>query len=148
MFISNIVTFTWRITTGVVCAEAVCDTLLPSFLRIFDHVVAGLPLIVLRLNWLFTVTDAGLAAFEEVPLENLSLMGCGFTDEGIRSLVGMRNLTKLDLRDCKITEGVLPTLQKLPLVYLRVTQGVFTDAGIEGLRRAVPSLEELVLAAP
>lgn len=93
------------------------------------------------------VTNVGLAELRKMPLEVLYLEACHrVTDEGVRSLVEGKQLKTLNLVGCwGLTEGILPDLASLPLVKLSLSQKTFSDAGLEVLRRAVPTIKELYL---
>lgn len=56
-------------------------------------------------------------------LQDLRLAGCRYiSDDGVRDLVSGKPLTRLDLNGCdRITERIVPVLQKLPLVDLRLS---------------------------
>lgn len=80
-----------------------------------------------------------------MPLEELNLCGCAsVSEEGLCALVTGKPLARLWLYWVSLTDGILPTLKKLPLVILSVSGDGFSESGLEGLVRAVPTIEEVL----
>lgn len=116
-----------------------------------------MPLAALDLTFCQRISDAGLRELREAPLTDLSLFGCQkVTNVGVGSLVvgkPLDTLAKLDISNCKmVSDGILPILVGLPLVYLIVsrldenhtlTSGDFSDGGLNGLIQAVPTFKEV-----
>ncbi|KAG2211805.1 hypothetical protein INT47_004491, partial [Mucor saturninus] len=85
-----------------------------------------------------------------VSITKLSLRGCELiTDGAIRSLEGLKNLTYLDLNNCKVTDKGLKSLEKLPyLSYLNLSKTKITNTGIAsmvGNAKFKPELQVLLL---
>ncbi|KAI7867073.1 uncharacterized protein EV154DRAFT_571777 [Mucor mucedo] len=83
-------------------------------------------------------------------ITKLSLRGCELiTDGAIRSLEGLKNLTYLDLNNCKVTDKGLKSLEKLPyLSYLNLSKTKITNTGIAsmvGNAKFKPELQMLLL---
>ncbi|CAN0517322.1 unnamed protein product, partial [Ectocarpus sp. 12 AP-2014] len=70
------------------------------------------------------------------------------TLEGIESLAGLRALASLDISGCKVTNGWLKIISKLPALETLVLRGCtkVADLGILGLARGARSLTCLDLA--
>jgi hypothetical protein len=89
------------------------------------------------------VTDAGLAHVSGLAtIKNLRLAGTGITDAGLARLCGLANLDSLDLSRTGITDAGLTQLarvQGLRTLNLQETPAL-TDAGLAGLRKALPTL--------
>lgn len=111
---------------------------------------AGMPLAKFTLIANILITDAGLAAvLKDAPLTVLNLIDCsGVSNEGVSYLVSGKQITHLNLQNCGlVTAAILPTLRALPLVNLRLSEGVLSEADLEGLLKAVPSIKEVHLAS-
>ncbi|KAI9255402.1 hypothetical protein EDC94DRAFT_226919 [Helicostylum pulchrum] len=85
-----------------------------------------------------------------VSITKLSLRGCELiTDGAIRSLEGLKNLTYLDLNNCKVTDKGLKSIEKLQhLVYLNLSKTKITNAGISSMvtnDKFKPELQVLLL---
>lgn len=114
--------------------------------------IAGMTsLEVLHISLNRRITDAGLAFLIETPLQQLSLHFCKYlSNDGLCSFLAGKPLTCLDLRMVgvtrhgrKVTDRVLPTLMGLPLVKLVLDDRLLSDASLEALLEAVPSIEEV-----
>ncbi|KAI8077945.1 uncharacterized protein B0P05DRAFT_118461 [Gilbertella persicaria] len=70
-----------------------------------------------------------------ISITKVSLRGCDvITDNGIRSLIGLKNLDYLDLNNCKITDKGLKSLEQLHyLGYLNLSKTKITDRGIASM---------------
>lgn len=99
------------------------------------------------------ITDGGLAELRAAPLKDLYLVCCDrVTDDGVRSLIEGKSLTRISLSACRrLSSGILPTLIDLPLEKLLVSGfgadgGLSSsDAAMDGLFQAIPSLQELTV---
>lgn len=94
------------------------------------------------------VTDAMLAELAGIAtLEALELSGCrGVTDRGLRSLVALPGLRRLDLSGTSITDAGLATLGELPQLRVLELRGTrVSDAGMPALARC-EALETLDLS--
>jgi internalin A len=72
----------------------------------------------------------------------LSLWHSPVTDEGLRELVGFKNLAWLDLRDTRVTDAGLKELaglKNLATLFLQNTQ--VTEAGVAELQKALPKCD-------
>lgn len=87
-----------------------------------------------RLTAIEGCTDAGLKVLRGMPLTDLDLSYSGtYTGVGIRELVGLL-LTSLKLEDTRIEDDVLGLLQGMPLKQLNLNKTGVADAGLEQLR--------------
>ena len=78
----------------------------------------------------------------------ITLSGPAVTDESLGKLLGVTNLTDLDLSDANVTDAGLTRIQALKsLQILDLSFTKVTDAGLAHLK-ALANLEELDLAGP
>ncbi|CEP16141.1 hypothetical protein [Parasitella parasitica] len=70
-----------------------------------------------------------------VSITKLSLRGCDvITDNGIRSITGLKNLGCLDVNNCKVTDNGLKSLENLyHLYHLNLSKTKITDQGIASM---------------
>jgi tRNA A-37 threonylcarbamoyl transferase component Bud32 len=90
------------------------------------------------------VTDAGVKQLAGLRrLQYLSLSGEGVTDVGLRELAGLPELEFLALMGANVTDTGLRELSRCAkLKYLRLTGcDKVTDAGVGGLKKALPNLQ-------
>ncbi|KAI8096087.1 hypothetical protein BDF21DRAFT_489497 [Thamnidium elegans] len=85
-----------------------------------------------------------------ISIIKLSLRGCDvITDGAIRSLEGLKNLTYLDLNNCKVTDKGLKYIEKLQhLLYLNLSKTKITNVGILSMvtnAKFKPELQVLLL---
>ncbi|CAN0316451.1 unnamed protein product [Ectocarpus sp. 12 AP-2014] len=110
----------------------------------------GCPVAELSLDRNPRVTNVLLAELgRKVSIMSLSLAhNDAMTLEGIESLAGLRALASLDISGCKVTNGWLKVIAKLPALETLVLRGCtkVADLGILGLARGAPSLTCLDLA--
>ena len=97
-----------------------------------------------RLQWLsFTntrVTDAGLSHLERLTgLQSLMLQETSVTDVGLAHVEGLTALQQLNLRKTKVTDAGLVHVMGLKNLKLILLGTNVTDAGIAGMRRALPA---------
>ncbi len=80
-------------------------------------------------------------------LKMLNLAGTQVTDEGLKSVEGLKGLETLDLSDTNISDAGLKHLEKLPsLRDLRIGNTNVTNEGLADLVASVPSLDVLNVA--
>ncbi|CAM9914523.1 unnamed protein product, partial [Ectocarpus sp. 8 AP-2014] len=134
--------------TGTRILQRLADlrALTPAMLSAFR----GCPVAELSLDRNPRVTNALLAELgRKVSIMSLSLAhNDAMTLEGIESLAGLRALASLDISGCKVTNGWLKVIAKLPALETLVLRGCtkVADLGILGLSRGAPSLTCLDLA--
>lgn len=94
-----------------------------------------------------SITDQGLAALSNLPLEDLSLSRCfGITDAAFRTIGQFSRLRQLYIRDILIGGTELGQLAALPgLVSLRLRQTAVGDGALDALAD-LPALRRLELA--
>ncbi|CBN75250.1 conserved unknown protein [Ectocarpus siliculosus] len=134
--------------TGTRILQRLADlrALTPAMLSAFR----GCPVAELSLDRNPRVTNALLAELgRKVSIMSLSLAhNDAMTLEGIESLAGLRALASLDISGCKVTNGWLKVIAKLPALETLLLRGCtkVADLGILGLSRGAPSLTCLDLA--
>ncbi|KAI9487380.1 MAG: hypothetical protein EXX96DRAFT_628159 [Benjaminiella poitrasii] len=70
-----------------------------------------------------------------ISITKLSLRGCDIiTDNGFRSLTGLKNLCYLDLNNCKLTDKGLKSLENLcNIIYLNLSKTKITCQGVSSM---------------
>src|SRR5262245_17073757 len=100
-----------------------------------DEKRPGKPVVEVRLDDLPGVTDETLRAL--APLQNLTvlyLIGAKVTDAGLKELAPLKSLAALSLSDTQVTDVGLKELAPLKnLTYLNLYGTKVTDAGLEEL---------------
>lgn len=104
----------------------------------------------LDLSYNKRITDTGLAVFADAPLQQLGLRFCwGLSDQGLCSFLARKPLTYLNLRMIgggrTFTDGIFSTVMDLPLLKLVLDDRLFTNACLDALLQAVPSIQEVVV---
>lgn len=90
------------------------------------------------------ITDVALASLSKVSsLESIGLYYGKFTDEGLEHLSGLPNLKSLAIPNCRgFTDAGLEHLSKLShLEHLDLRRVSFSDAGLKGLKEALPNCD-------
>lgn len=102
-----------------------------------------MPLVGLALTQCSKVTDAGLAELRAAPLKDIHISGSEhITNDGIQALVEGKLVKKLNLTGCvMLNEGILSILMGLALVELFLSCTNISDAGLQELIRAVPTIK-------
>jgi internalin A len=119
---------------------------IPAFnmLKWKDGILANLPVpeasFGLRLDGL-EVTDAGLK--DLVGMKNLTVLQLGVTkvtDAGLKHLAGLKQLAVLELHRTAVTDvGLLELVELKNLIKLDVSETKVTDKGVVKLRKALPN---------
>jgi hypothetical protein len=90
------------------------------------------------------ITDVALASLSKVSsLESLGLYYGKFTDKGLEHLARLPNLKSIAIPNCRtFTDAGLEHLSKLPhLEQLDLRRVSFSDAGLKGLKEALPNCD-------
>jgi internalin A len=88
------------------------------------------------------LNDADLASFKGLSsLAYLDLQSTQVTDAGLVHLKGLNSLRVLSLRDTRVSDAGLLHLKGLTSLKVIVVGNQVTDAGANGLKQALPTLE-------
>lgn len=83
------------------------------------------------------ITDQGITSFSKLKyLEILIVAHVGITDVSVATLVGLKNLVRLDVTGTLIRDGIAQFGEHATLAHLTLANTGVGDAGIEGLSRA------------